>query len=299
MDRLRSQVREAGDADVSVITYESVRRRATLPAGAYVFSDLERLNAYQRLEAEALYTRIKEAAPAAVILNNPYRVLRRYGLLRRLHQAGVNEFNTYRVDEVRWPATYPVFLREECEHNGHLTSLLHSREELEAAISALGVPRPDRLIVEYVDMRDSSGVYRKFGAMGVGGTVLARNFYSSKHWVIKDRGDVECDQVGHISTNPHAAILAPMLRLANIDYGRIDYGFTPAGRLQVFEINTNPLVTAVSDPDPGVESLWKALSEIDTGHGADVPLAGLPGRRPRRWQRIVRGIARRAGVLTP
>ena len=43
----------------------------------------------------------------------------------------------------------------------------------------------------------------------------------------------------YVRTNPHADELRKLFGAANIEYGRIDYTIAD-GRIQVFEINTNP-----------------------------------------------------------
>jgi hypothetical protein len=46
------------------------------------------------------------------------------------------------------------------------------------------------------------------------------------------------------NTNPHEAWIREMFAIAHIDYGRIDYGILN-GKPQVWEINTNPMITAL------------------------------------------------------
>ena len=48
-------------------------------------------------------------------------------------------------------------------------------------------------------------------------------------------------EMEYLKGNPHEAALRENFELAHIDYGRCDYGVVD-GRLQVWEINTNPVV---------------------------------------------------------
>jgi hypothetical protein len=51
----------------------------------------------------------------------------------------------------------------------------------------------------------------------------------------------------YVATNPHAAELARIFALARVDYGRVDYGLLE-NRIQVWEINTNPLLPTFHGP---------------------------------------------------
>jgi hypothetical protein len=56
-------------------------------------------------------------------------------------------------------------------------------------------------------------------------------------------------ELEYVETNPHEAEVREIFALARVDYGRIDYSFDADGRMQVWEINTNPtLVMPTYDP---------------------------------------------------
>jgi len=58
-------------------------------------------------------------------------------------------------------------------------------------------------------------------------------------------------ELAYARSNPHAVELAEIFALAQVDFGRIDYGLRN-GRIEVFEINTNPdllSARALSDPE--------------------------------------------------
>src|SRR5712671_2651472 len=76
--------------------YDRFLRRKRIPAGTYIFSDLERMTpAELRLAAEAY--RIIAAAPRCRAVNDPARAMGRYELLRNLAQRGINDFDAYRA----------------------------------------------------------------------------------------------------------------------------------------------------------------------------------------------------------
>src|SRR3546814_9049743 len=187
------------------------------------------------------------------LLNHPLRACRRYELLRQLHQQGTNDFNVYRVAERRRPKRFPVFLRIENDHDGAITGLIHSQEELDRAIArqvAEHVSRDTLLITEFCDTQDDRGLYRKYSAFNVGGRIIPRHLHFSRSWQVK-RCDLIDDrtlalEMTYLRDNPHRHQLAKIFREAGIDYGRIDYTLAN-GRIQVFEINTNPMSLDYSD----------------------------------------------------
>ena len=101
------------------------------------------------------------------------------------------------------------------------------------------------MIVEYCDCADGDGVFRKYSAMNVGGTLIPRHILFSRDWVTKSPDLVSDatvqEEAVFVDQFPYRDQLAEIFRLAAVDYGRIDYG-VKSGRLQVWEINTNPIV---------------------------------------------------------
>jgi hypothetical protein len=224
--------------------------RALLPhsprPAAFIFSDLERLDDSERERAAALWTRLDERGIARGLLNHPLRALRRYALLRRLEEQGINDFGVYRSDESRRPRRYPVFLRGENDHAGSLSGLLHTPDELSRALQTLEPSdggRRDLIITEFSASRDERGLYRKYSAWCIDGRILPGHLFFGPDWMLKrpttlDAALVE-EELAFLARNPHAAELARVFALAGIEYGRADYGIAE-GRIQVYEINTNP-----------------------------------------------------------
>ena len=130
--------------------------------GTYIFSDIERLNSLGTELAGRAWNTISDLGGDARILNHPTRSMRRYELLCTLFERGYNTFNVYPLVECRQPQRWPVFIREDHVHTKNMTPLLHSPEELEAAVADLlarGFRRDDKLIVEFCDTQDDHGLY--------------------------------------------------------------------------------------------------------------------------------------------
>jgi hypothetical protein len=283
---------------VRVIPYERLFQMRILPAGSYVFADLDRLNVEATERAALLRRVLQDAGPGVRLFNDPIRSMRRFELLRYLYGCGLNDFNVYRLTDIREVRRFPVFLRAEDDHEGSLTPLLHDSEQLGRAIDemvARGKSRDNKLIVEYVDCRDESGMHQKFGALFVGSQILQATRGSSQDWVVK-----------HVPSGPgnpplaarprpdHEGRLLEVLQMANIDYGRIDYAFV-GDRIQVFEINTNPMIW----PPELLLSIARALDEERTTGRIAVSVAYRPAWKATysRWyyvgrviHRILRGV---------
>jgi hypothetical protein len=229
-----------------VETYEALPAAESLPDATFIFTDIERLPAEATARAVALWDALEARGPQRVrLLNHPGRVLRRYELLRGLHERGWNRFNVYRLDEARGSVRYPVFLRSRTEHRGNLTPLLPDAAAVERAIPELeraGWAAEGLLISEFLDT-SQDGIYRKYSATRAGDLILAHHLMFQRDWRVKGPSLKEPamlveDRVFR-ETNPHAAQLRELFEFARTDYGRMDYAMLD-GRIQLWEINTNP-----------------------------------------------------------
>ena len=229
---------------VRLLPYERLFRMRRLPAGTYVFADLDRLGVEATERAALVWRALRDNGVR--VLNDPIRSMRRFELLRRLHARGLNAFNVYRLTDVGEVRRFPVFLRAEDGHEGPLTPLLHDAEELARAIDELaaeGLSRDNKLIVEYLDCRDASGLHHKVGVLFAGPHILqAARGVDAENWVVK----AVPTGPGHppLAASPrpdHRCLLHEVMQMAGIDYGRVDYAIVE-DRVQVFEINTNPTV---------------------------------------------------------
>lgn len=239
---------------VRPLAYEDLPRMRRLPLGSYVFSDLERLSPEELEAAARVRAALAEAGgPRIALLNHPTASLRRYELLRALEAAGINDFSVYHATEHRLPQRWPVFLRREDDHVGPWGEPLQDAEALKARLTALrreGHSLDHVLVTELLDTADAEGVYRKYSAFVLGDRVVPRHLFFSRGWMVKYPEAVNAAQVEEelefLRANPHRAQLRMIFALAGIHYGRIDYTLH-RGRIQVWEINTNPWVMSFSD----------------------------------------------------
>ena len=233
---------------IQYLVYDELHRIECLQPGTYVFSDLDRLSPPGLALARQLWKTLSRAGNQVRLLNNPSHVLCRYDLLNRLHREGKNTFRAIQAAESIHSLCYPVFVREETDHNGNITPLIHNPQDLVRHLRALrfkGYQRRDLLIVEFCDTSDRDGIFRKYSAFVVGREILPRHLIFSRDWNLKqpDLQDphLAAEQDAYLRDNPHQSWLREIFELAGIEYGRIDYSIL-GDKPQVWEINTNPRV---------------------------------------------------------
>ena len=216
----------------------------------YFFTDIERLDAAETERAVALHRRLEAHPDTALILNHPVRSMRRFEVLTTLRERGINTFGVYRADDPPRSPRFPVFVRDENEHGTGFSGLLSSRQELDSHLGTLGGRLEGKVVVEFCDTSDASGVIRKYGAFKVFDRILARQIHFSRHWILREPDirtpETAREELEYVETNPHAEQLREIFALARIDYGRIDYSVID-GRIQVWEINTNPMILIPRD----------------------------------------------------
>ncbi len=260
---------------ITPLWYEQILAAEALPAGTWCFADLELLSDAER-EAAARAWRGLEARGCR-LLNHPTRSLRRYDLLRRLHEQGSNRFNVHRPSDAAGPLRFPVFLHGENDHLGRRSGLLHTREELRAALDTLersGERLDAQLITEFCETRDAAGIYRKYSAFIVGDAILPRHLFFEQDWQVKKARlitDVLIREERHyVETNPHEKRLREIFAAARITYGRIDYSLFE-GEIQVWEINTNPVITFSHRRDSRASVRSALLAKLTGRHRSRPP----------------------------
>jgi hypothetical protein len=237
-------------AMIRILSYETLP--TILPRGTYIFSDLERLSADQAVLAGEVWRQLAASGPAIRLLNHPLSAARRMTLLERMYAAGRNRFRAYRATDGALTPAFPVFVRTEHEHEGSFSGLLRDHSELDQAIVRLllsGAEADDILIVEFCDT-SRDGLYRKYSAFRVGDRIVPRHLIFSRKWLLKipdllDESMLE-EERAYLDSNPHEQELKEIFDAAEIQYGRIDYGLLD-GNIQVWEINTNPVVMLPRD----------------------------------------------------
>jgi hypothetical protein len=282
--------------------YDALIRARSLPGGTYIFTDVDRLGFWDVEHVSHLYLQMKSAGLR--VLNNPALVRTRYPLLRALRAAGLNDFNAYRVDEIDAIEHYPVFVRKIHGHRAPLSELLQTREELLKAIDsaiAAGTPRENVLVVEFAAEPLRPGLFRKMSAFRIGDAIVPHISVHDTVWLVKygrmfdNIEDLYQQEFTLLQTNPYAEHLKKVFEIAGIEYGRADFGLY-RGRIQVYEINTNPHVSPPHrHPSPSrVKSLnlsWDSylatLHTIDSTNGASVRLGNGSLQKYRPWKNLL------------
>jgi hypothetical protein len=234
---------------IRTISYNWLPFLKSLPPGACIFADFERLRRWKFSRSAKLSDRLRQEPVKRAVLNDPNRYLNRFELLKTLHARGINDFQACRVDDIPDSLRFPVFLRSAVDHRGAISELLHSRDEIDRALRRLSLGnrfrRKHLMIVEYSHCADRDGLFRKYSVMNIHGTLVPRHVLFSRDWVTKKPDLVSdatvAEEIEFARQLPGRDALAEIFRIAGVDYGRIDYGMKD-GRIQVWEINTNPVV---------------------------------------------------------
>ncbi len=278
-----------------MVSYGRFMQWRNAPAATYIFSDIERLSVEEQERVASIKNQIRAAFPGARFLNDPLLSKKRYPLLRHLRDTGVNSFDVYRPSELRTPSRFPVFIRDENGHLGPLSGLLETPEALTKELDHLrekGVSLDDKVIVEYLSVANDDGLFHKYGDYCVGGRIISQHVLFSQEWLVKFSDD-EAAQARQVEeervmteSHPYKEQVSEIFKAANIDYGRIDYAVLD-GKVQVFEINTNPQVfPTVGNTGPRQENRARFLAEMeqafldldDQGTAATTVIHGAKGR---------------------
>lgn len=236
-----------------VWSYHALFRAQRLPFATWVFCDLDRLGFWELEMAARLFRKLRDHGMR--VLNDPARVAQRFGLLSRLHRAGINRFRVWRADDAGAVDAWPVFLRTESAHRGPLSDLLHTPRELDAAIAdALehGIPEKELMIVEYCAPPATDGVVRKLAMFRIGDRMVATLGVHDRGWNAKHgvqgagNAQMYAEELGRIRDNTHAEAIRRVFDLAHIEYGRADFALVD-GAPQIYEINTNPAIRRVTE----------------------------------------------------
>jgi hypothetical protein len=232
--------------DVLPVRYSELLDRNEWPRGLYLFTDMERATPWQCSVAALVWQELASHPDAFRLYNHPVHHLRRYELLKALHEAGTNDFRAYRLDELGSGVRYPVFVRYTDQHIGPTTGLLQNERELHEALAHLLVQghEPERLIVvEFEDTSDAFGRFRKYGAFRLGEHVYTGHMMASHDWAVKrefnDRRLVDQEDLAFVRSDDYTDQVMRAFQIAGITWGRIDFGVKD-GRIQVWEINDNP-----------------------------------------------------------
>ncbi|THF68703.1 hypothetical protein E7T06_15145 [Deinococcus sp. Arct2-2] len=235
------------------LPYDTAFALKKLPQGTYIFADLERLSCAELSRAAWLWQQLALRGNEIKLLNHPTRVKQRFELLRALRAQGHNDFDVYRLDEHRVPVRFPVFVRSEHQHNAVVSGLIPDAAALEAFLQQWregGQSVGDSIITEFCGEADERGLYRRYAAFKVGERIIPTDIFFGYGWEVRGMArtfvvdeHTLAAETAYLHGNPHETQLREVFATAQIDYGRVDYGIVN-GRIQVYEINTNPYIAA-------------------------------------------------------
>lgn len=249
-------VEAEASVDVKVLGYPDLIQSPNMPQATYVFTDVDRLAPATLVHVAEIYRKLRDGG--GKVLNDPARMLSRFGLLRALHRAGINAFDAYRIEELEQPRRWPVFLRVEGTHTPPVSGLLEDQAELDAAVEhavAEGSPRSQMLIVEYAAEPVQPGLFRKLSAFRVGDRLLGYTCVHDDQWLVKygkpaiATPELYEEEYRFVAECPFADVLRTAFEIAGVEYGRVDYGLVD-GRPQIYEINSNPDLKLRPEPGP-------------------------------------------------
>jgi hypothetical protein len=173
----------------------------------------------------------------------------RYQLLCRLFEEGINPFAVYRADGRPKPARFPVFVRNESDHEGPVSALISDQQELDDYLERLvegGRPLRGLLVIEYAAEPLPSGVWRKTGTYRIGKNYAVGHQFPSDKWVVKGYGQnvtndaLQLEEKAAVTANDVPDSVRRAFDIACIEWGRADHT-TFRGREIIFEINTAPV----------------------------------------------------------
>lgn len=158
--------------------------------------------------------------------------------------------------------TFPAIVRQAGTHSGGVVGVFQKPEELMELFSGL---KGDHYFTEFVDCRQSDGLYRKMRFYSVGGEIFLAHAFASEHWnihaetardgIMKDREDLRDEERHYFAGEPAALMtraqemMTEVTRRLKLDYFGLDCGPTDDGRFVLFEANATMQIKASYD-DP-------------------------------------------------
>jgi hypothetical protein len=159
--------------------------------------------------------------------------------------------------------TFPLLVRSPGYHTGDHFVKVDASADLADAIATL--PGDELLVIEYIDVRDAAGDYRKFRAIIVDGELYPLHLAISRNWKVHyfsadmaTRADHRAADAAYLLDmratlgERACAALTRVRELLALDYGGIDFALDAAGDIIVFEANASMIVPP---PDPG--AMWE------------------------------------------
>jgi len=186
---------------------------------------------------------------------------------------------------------FPILVRAPGFHAGKHFEKVERVEDLDAAVAEL--PGDDVIVIEYVDTRDADGMVRKYRAIFVGEQIYPLHLAVAHQWKVhyfsadmqhnaRNRAQDEAylqDMDSVLGARAMDA-LERVRRMLGLDFGGIDFGLAPDGRIVVFEANATMVVPLPSD-DARWEYRRAPIARIYEAVGAMLARAAAPTPRAR------------------
>jgi len=149
---------------------------------------------------------------------------------------------------VRAGLAFPLIVRQAGTHTGKIVGLFDDVEQLRWALAEKG----EFFATEFVDLRDSEGVYRKYRVYFFGRRLVFRNLYLSDQWnvhskdhrrFIADRPEVLKDLEAMFTRaegnfpESMSAVFREVRKRMPLDFFGMDVGFDRDGQAVLFEAN--------------------------------------------------------------
>ena len=222
------------------------------------------------------------------LINSPRAVARsgRDSIARTLQ--GVSGFQVPKVLRLRNPTlprlrkrmeqegfAFPAIVRRTGTQTGQITGLFRQPEDLVEQFD--GMPG-EYYFTEFVDYRQSDGLFRKMRLFRIGDEVVLNHLFISDHWnihghmarsgIMKDREDLRAEEKRYFDGAGEAAsVLAraadameQIFQRIKLDYFGVDFGLAESGEFVLFEANATMNITTQSD-DPVFEYARKGKFE--------------------------------------
>jgi len=229
-------------------TYNWLYRTFKLPAATYIFTGIDRLDFNERRLAGKIYRHINAAGEGFRALNDPAHAMGRYRLLKKMHTAGINQFDVHLACDAPKRAQFPVFIRRISLSTLPLSGLIQTQAELDTTLGKLyenGEPLDDLIVVEYCAQPIENGVFQKFSAYYMAGATTLNWSIFEKNWMVKI-GEIDIvdasvyeQEAPLVHQNAFSDVIEKAFKLSKIEYGRADFGLVN-GHPQIYEINFNP-----------------------------------------------------------
>jgi tetratricopeptide (TPR) repeat protein len=158
--------------------------------------------------------------------------------------------------------TFPLLVRSPGFHTGDHFVQVVDAADLADAVATL--PGDELFVIEYLDVRDAHGRYRKYRAIIVDGRLYPLHLAISRTWKVHyfsadmtERADHRAADAAFVADMasvlgaPAMVALDAIRTTLGLDYGGIDFALDAQGRVVVFEANASMVV-----PSPEHDAMW-------------------------------------------